>query len=81
MSKLTAKLKFSMLLTIGIKIYHHGLSEPLSTLHVPLNFATELIMCEEGLVGRSLMAELQFSWSTFAEDKHCPSDLVTDFTV
>jgi hypothetical protein len=70
-----------MLLTTGIRVYYHRLSEPLSTLRVPLNFPTELIMCEEGLVGRSLMAELQFSWSTFAEDKHCLSDLVTDFTV
>jgi len=53
----------------------------LSTLDVPSNFPTELIMCEQGLVGRSLMAELRYSWSTFTEDKHCPSDLVTDFTV
>jgi len=38
-------------------------------------------MCEQELVGRSLMAELRYSRSTFTEDKHCQSDPVTDFTV
>jgi hypothetical protein len=37
-------------------------------------------MCEEGLVDRRLMAELRYSLSIFAEDKHCPLDIVTDFT-
>jgi hypothetical protein len=79
-SKLTTKLGYNILLT-GVRTYWRRLSEPLSTLDVPSNFPAELIMCDQGLVGTSLMAELRYSWSIFAKDKQCPSDLVTDFTV